>query len=219
MSQASKFSNILSTCSVIIALLALWISYSSFRTSQRISYLWEVENCWNCQAIRGPIKVNQDTTVLWIECKVTNLGTKTFSIEKIGSFSIPKTQEAEKELQEHLQYGYSFPDISLGVFSDIDQNQKLNIPIVVEPGYQKKFFVKIKVDIPFDKYMEIRSLQKRRLRWDTSPQTGLTKLIVDTEVHNKLDQLISRYEWENRPAVIVKVAGEESSRIQRPLLF
>ena len=143
---------ILSIISLIIAFLALVSSFLTYRETFAVKYKWEAYS-------RGdiPIKLFQRTTTsgknctiieklipIWIECRISNTGMRTFSIDSI--FASYKEKEKTQTPINLFCLDYNlFKDFELPT---VKPKEKLTVPIAIEPGHSKKFFTKIDVILP-----------------------------------------------------------------------
>jgi hypothetical protein len=163
MAKKPDITLIISLVSIVIASLALSLSFIEYSQSKAISFLWNVDSQNGI-----PIKLKQEHykdeqgrsgiafyIPIWIEFKIVNTGRATFSIDSI--FVYTNTIKGTNSRQfNFLKYNLFQPSLN----AEVLPKTKIMFPIVVEPGHSKIMLGKFDLMIPELLYKEYMNMIK-----------------------------------------------------------
>ena len=155
----------ISIISVVISALALYLAFIVHKESTSVVFTWEVRSRNDI-----PIKLKQErvghvegrtrktelesSIPLWLQYKVANLGSRTFSVDSI--FVVVEHIKPDLEIFDRmfiplgtsLSQGRGYAHLSSG----ISTKDKIVLPIAIEPGHSKVMFSKFDLPIPLKLY-------------------------------------------------------------------
>jgi hypothetical protein len=147
-----KTSDIISIISLVISGLALCFTYVVYKESRSIEFQWEVNSRINVplKLIREtPEHVNEFILPIPVEFKITNTGSRTFTVDSVNI--ILETLGNKSEAHTFLINFFWFTT-NPNPFEKIDINKRTYFPLVVDPGHSKVFFHEIPLPITKEIY-------------------------------------------------------------------
>lgn len=150
MNKKSNISIIISLIALFIAVLSLLIVYVNYQKPGKIAYKWEAysDNSILIKLEHGLVdsegKPEQFFNLpLWVEFKVTNTGSRTFSVDSIWLVVHIKDPDFARPAYMHL----TTVDPKPHNIGDKTFSNEISFPLVVDPGHSKNFYKKIKIPI------------------------------------------------------------------------
>jgi hypothetical protein len=161
MSKKLDITLIISILSIILASLALILSFIQYSESKAISFLWNVnsQNGIPINLKQENYKDEQGRTgtsfciPMWLEFKIANTGRVTFSVDSIFVYTSPIKATNPRQFNS-LNYSLFQPSLN----AEVPPKTKIMLPIVVEPGHSKIMLSKVDLmisEVLYKKYVNM----------------------------------------------------------------
>jgi hypothetical protein len=166
MDKKSNIAIIIAIISVVISAISLLLAYVIYHESKTVAFKWEahsqngilvkLEQEWTNNEWTDIADIEDGKSALtsylplWIEFKVTNIGRRTFSVDNV-MLLIDRVEKNPKKQKRIISFLNSIVIDRKGTDNDIIGDE-IRFPIVVEPGYSKVFYKRIKLGIPLHLY-------------------------------------------------------------------
>lgn len=152
MLKKSNLAITIAAFSVVISALALGLAFMGYRESKAIVFNWEVSPRSDISVrLKQEQLINEEGNLIlkfsipiWIECRITNTGARTFSIDSIWVFLFTSPGSTYRKAIYNLDRRLFKPNFPHGMLP----KEKIPLPVIVEPGHSKVLLTKIDFDMP-----------------------------------------------------------------------